>query len=727
MSSNPFADLIPVKSAGISPTPANPGISRFDAILDSFNLGAEKLPHGILQLVGNLTAGKNNLANKVAGYDITGNISRGSGEVASQRQNRLSEIKAQYPYTGMLSELGGGVVSSAPLMAIPGAEALPLVGRGAGFVEPVTSGIAQGAATGASEYVNPDESRLMNTGIGGILGGGAGGLFHGIGILGNKAYNAVKGVFTDPQKQAMYELAKQHNVPISASDIMSDNPIIKSFGSFIDKVPFIGTRGFRQKQMEGAKSAAEDVTDQFRDIMDTMDYGGRTGMKRLNDIAQGGNGNRAKQARNLLEEINNSDHDWNQIMQTSGNFKLFRSKMIADRKYDRVAEIADQFGDVNTSNIDKAVNNMIRQENKSVLKNEGLLGLLGKIKQGLNEEVPGTPASGILDEMGNPLTAEIPAAMSPVKMNFTQLRQFRSDLSDRISDYFKGDNAAIGRKGAGALQAIKDQIDLSLNKFAQSNGNMLKTAWQNADDFYKTAVVPAKDRKLAQALKNDDPDMIYTKFITTGSREGGKGTGRAQRFYNALDNKGRAAVRYGMVSDAFEHALKDDGQFSPAQFAGYLERFTTAKNVVFNATEKAEIDGFKNLMRSVQRSFQELNLPDTGVKSIPYVLAGAATTASPKTMASIAGVTYATKLLFTTDAGKRFLLASSRLKENSPAFQNAVNVFNRMIQSGIEQQGIGMVQDNPSIQNIKSQLGVSANDTPVNDSSSPFSDLIPAG
>lgn len=671
-SRNTFADLIPKAQDSSSPT-SSTGLSPFMAGLEAFNLGAEKLPHGILQLLFESSYAPDALK-------------RGSQEVARSREETLGAIKSERPVLGLLSELAGGITSAAPLMAIPG------VGEAGGLMEAGTAGLGQGLATGAGQYVNPGESRLANTAIGGLLGGPAGLLFRGLGLLGNKAYNAVKGAFSDPGQQAVYELAKQHNVPISAPDIMQ-NPIVKTFGEFVDKIPFIGTRGFRKEQMEGARTAAEEVTDKYKDIMTGTDFGGKTGIKRIQEIADSGQGNRANQARALLDDINNSGHDWNQIMQTSGNMKLFRAKLIADRKYDRVAEIADQFGAVDTSGIENTISKMIAQENESVIKNRGVIGLLDEMKQGVREK----------------------------PLNFTQLRQFRSDLSGQISDYFTGANAAIGKKGVGVLQAVKDQIDRSLNKFSVSNGGALKTAWQNADNFYRYSVAPAKDVKLAQALKNADADTIYSKFITTGTREGGKGTGSAQRFYNALDNKGRAAVRYGMVSDAFEHALKDDGQFSPAQFAGYLDRYTAARDVVFSAGDKAELDGFSSLMRHVQRSFQELNLPDTGVKSIPYIIAGAAIATPLMTMLKAGGMTYAIKKLFTTDAGKRFLLASSKLKDRSPAMQNAVNVFSRMLQEGVEQAGLGMTAENAAIQDTGAGLGRQS------DSSSPFADLIPAG
>lgn len=665
---NPFSDLIPQNKLPLASNPAQPQISTIQALLDSFNLGAEKIPHGLLQFL---------FENKYA----PDKLKLASEEVAKQRQQKLGLLEQQAPISSKIGGLAGGVASSSPFLAIPG------LGEAGTLQEAALTGLTQGAATGGSEYVNPGDSRISNAFSSGLLGAGIGTGLRGIGMTGAKVINAIGNKLENPEIQSLIDAGKKYAVSLLPQDI-SKNLVTKGIGSLLDKAPYLGTKSLRQQQMNEAKNAASFVTNQYKDVMDTVNFGGKTGLARLQEAAAGG-GNRAKQAQDLLQQIQNSGHDWNQIMQTSGNLKLFRSKLIADRKYDILSNAADELGNVDTSNIIKSVDNMLTKENSSVLKNNDAISLLSNIKNGLTDK----------------------------QLNFTQLRQLRSDLSDSISDYFTGANAAIGKKGVGALQAVKDQIDKSLNSFAQNNGERLKTLWKNADGFYKNNVIPAKDKLLANALKNADPDEVYAKFITTGTREGGKGTGRAAKFYNALDEKGRAAIRYGMVSDAFEKAIKEDGQFSPAQFAGHLDRYTTAKNVVFNPTEKAELDGFKKLMRATQKSYQELNQPETGVKTIPYIMSGALLY-HPLTAVKAAAITLGLKQMFMSDAGKKFLLASSKIKEDSPAFTRYISTFGDYLRQGMTLAGQDALNQNYSTQQTQQT-------DQKTEKQNPFADLIP--
>jgi hypothetical protein len=242
---------------------------------------------------------------------------------------------------------------------------------------------------------------------------------------------------------------------------------------------------------------------------------------------------------------------------------------------------------------------------------------------------------------------------------------------------------------------LKMQTDKTLNKFATENGPELKTLWQNADNFYQSAVAPAKDRLLAQSLKNADPDTIYSKWIMQGDKKD-----RATRFYKSLDAKGRAAVRYGMVNKAYQAALKDtgEGMFSPGRMAAELEKVKGARGVLFNGADKAEIDGFTNLMRHIDRSYQAINKPDTGVKTIPYIvaaLAGGATMMAPGATAAAAAATGGLKLLMTTNAGRRLLLASSRLKAGSPQMQKVADNITRFLERGAVVGGVNALSPSP--------------------------------
>lgn len=636
MADNPFLSL-PAAQQSENPfmnLPANQEkMSQSMAGVIGFNTGVENFTHGVMQPIYNA---------------IGGNVSKASQQVAKEREADYQQASNQYPLTAGIASVAGGVGATLPLAVIPG------VGQ-TGLARAATSGLMQGAATGAGQYVNEGDSRLKNAFVGGLVGAGTTSVLQGIGKAGTKAINAYKGNYGDPAQAALIAAGKQHNVPVYAPDI-ANSSAIKNTGRILDEVPVIGMQGERQAQMMAAKNAAENVVGKAKDVMDETAFGGRTGMRAIEQAAKSG-GSRGNAANTLLDDIKASGDDWNRIMQTSGNVNLFRAKLLADQKYAKVANMADQFGGVPLNNTMQSIDDAINTVSQGITPNKDkLLGTLQTIK-------------------GN---------MSNRDFNYSQLRSARSEVGSLIDDYFTGDNAAIGKQGVGSLQALKGAIGGDLDAFAQKTNPQLKTVWKNADNFYGNFVAPAKDRLLAGALKNANPDEVYGKFIGIGAREGGKGTGRAQTFYNALDNKGKAAVKYGMVSDAFEKAYKGDAnQFSPAQFASELDRHAAAKGVFFKGSDKVEIDGFKNLMRHVERSHQVVNKPDTGIKTIPYLIGGALSAGSltaPGTTASIAATTYGLKKLFTTEAGKKLLFSSSVLKPGSEGMEKAAQILQRMLQ-----------------------------------------------
>ncbi len=565
------------------------------------------------------------------------------------------------------------VGNMAPYALMPG-------GVAGGMLKRMLTGGIAGATTGALQYVPEGGSGTFNTIVGGMLGSAAPPI---LGALA-KGWNAKKGGTETPAQKAVIESGKQHNVPVYAADI-SENPVIKGASYTLENVPPIP--GFsmlpaREAQMGAAKNAAHNLTDDLYHQMQQASYGGKTGMRMIQQAASKG-GARSQGANQLLDQMANSGDDWNRILQTSGNVKLFRGKLIADQKYGKVSALADKYGAVDTSNILKAVTHLTQKEQQSVLKNEGLLSTLGKVKQGLLDQRPAQAGSTLVNSNGSKMIPDQAGQIVPKKLTYSQLRQFRSDLGDEISDYFTGKNAVIGQKGVGVLQALKNQVDVSLNKFANTHGNELKVAWRNADHFYKNYITPAKDTLLAKSLKEANPDEIYSKWIKLGDKKD-----RAGRFYNALDDKGKSAVKYGMVNNAYEAAVKRSGKFSPGRFADEMEKVHGAKDVFFRGQDKAEIDGFSNLMDHVSGSFSAVSKPRTGERTIPWFAGlgaglgvGTGVISGGTVAAGLAGTAFVKQML-TSNWGRNYLTAASKLQAGTPAMQSLTDALSRALQRG---------------------------------------------
>jgi hypothetical protein len=659
---NPFADLIPANN--------NANANPFADLIPNNNSAENEPSTAQKALVGLgrsfVDAGEGVKQLALQGAEKVGFAPKGTADNYTQQADEERQFYENTPIgqstTGKVARFVGNAL---PYVAVPGAAAEGLLARIAGNA-------AINAGIGAAQFVPENGSRTLNATAGGLLG--AGGTAVGAGAA--KVINGLKGNLANPAEQAIVNLGEQHNVPVFASDAHPTS-LMNGAAQALEEVPFVGMRGPRQAQMQAAQQAAQNVTSGLENAMLATQYGGKGGLTRLQEVASSGDPRRAAAAQSLLGEIKNSGDDWQKIIENSGNLKLFRSKLIADQKYDKVGQLANQFGDVAPRNALKAVDDALSQANSGLLPDQGLVNKLQTIKQNLISK----------------------------NFNYSQMRDARGEIGSLISDSYKGSNAAVGEKGIGLLQAIKNGIGADMDRFAQNNGQQLKTAWKNADNFYQNAVVPYKDPQLAKALTNASPDEIYSKFVTYGPREGGKGTSRAQRFYNALDEKGRAAVRYGMVSDALENAVNADKRtFSPASFATSLDRHAAAKGVFFKGQDKAEIDGFRNLMRHVDRAPAAVSKPDTGVKLAPLgvglVAGGGAVAAPGATLAGIGGA-YGLRLLMTTRTGRNFLLASSRLKPGSPALQKLYNNAANFIQHGITASTVNGINSPEGYQNAR--------------------------
>jgi hypothetical protein len=615
----------------------DPTMSQGAAALTGFNVGGGRVAQGELQPL-------------LEGGMLGDSIAQSSKNVANQRENDYNAASQQWPKTTLTSSIVGSGVASAPILAIPG--------LGTSRAAKIGSNILQDAGIGLSMYTpgNNLEDRLINTGAA-VLGGRAGaGIARGTEVLLAKPINAAKGVLQEGA-QKVIDLGKKYNVPVFASDAAPTGSALKSVGAGLDNTPIVGTRGERRAQMRAQKQAAQTMTDQAHQAMSDAPYGGLTGISALQAATIAG-GKRSKEAGKALDMASGAGDDWNRVTQASGNVKIARAKIIADKKYDKVEELANKYGDVPRNNSLTSIENAIEDVSNGVLPDQGLIKQLQTIKEN----------------------------MSSKPMDFTAMRKARSDIGGLVSDYYKGNNAAIGAKGSASLQSIKNNIEKDMNVFAQSKDKQLKTVWKNADNFYNNYLVPFKDRSVAQAMKNASPDEIYGQFIKTGSREGDKGTGRASIFYNALDNKGKAAVRYGMISNALDKAVKTQtGLFSPARFASELEKYAAAKGVFFKGGAKAEVDGLTNLMRHTEESFKALKKPETGKQGIPYLIglvAGGTAMVSPILAAAAAGGTYGLKKLMTSDSGRKILLASSKIAPNSPSMQRMVDSARKLMETG---------------------------------------------
>lgn len=486
------------------------------------------------------------------------------------------------------------------------------------------------------------------------------------GKVGGKTIETVgkKGRELPPKVQELEAIAQKHGIDTFAGDLAPKGSKVQGLTESLEKPPFVNIKNERLKQQGQALEAANAMRDAAEKEMIAQNYSSN-GMKNI-EKAAAGNGKRAEAARRVLSQIEGAGEDWNYILKTSGNVKLLDTKLKADALYDRVGVIAKKHGNVDLGSTIKTVDKVISELGELPNTNKAEIAALNGFKKDLMAVEAGQPAGMILDASGNPIIAGTEAGLRPKDLNFNQVRAIRTDINAKINDYMTGKNTLVGENGISALKKVRESLGRDLDRFATSNGPELKEAWKAADTYYKENVIPFRDRTLIKALKAEsNPDEIFKMFVKNGGAEGDFGTGRAQKFFKALDEKGQSAVRYGILKQAAQHATDHTGSFSPAKYATNLEKLAASRAVFFEGASKREVAALAKLMRHIERAGQ-MKTPDTGVKNLSAIL-GLAALQSGKAIPA-AGVAMGLKWLVSSPKGKRLLLTNSVLKPGSKAY-----------------------------------------------------------
>ncbi len=581
---------------------------------------------------------------------------------------------------GILGQIAPEIVAA---LAVPG-------GMTGGLLRRMGTGALAGGGIMGAQFVPEDGSRLENVAAGAALGGAApavvSGIKAGYGLLSRGKNAAINAVAPETQTaKEIRDLGDKFGVPVLGADV--GNPTAAKIGSVLEQVPFSGQTDLRLTQNTQSKVAAEKLVDKAKNEMDLTEFGGSGGLARLQEVAATP-GKRQHAAQELLDKIENSGDDWNKIIQNSGNVGLLQKKLIADKLYDAVAKLARGAGRIALTNTNKAINSGLNFLNKNPVLDKETMSLVSSIKSRLTQEIDEIPGSKIVDASGNPLVPGVEATTKAKQLTFNELREFRSALGNKIEDYYTGKNTAIGKTGAKTLQKIKNAIEKDMESFATKKSGAMKEAWRKADRYYKKELVPFKDVQLAKALKTADADTIYGTFIKSSGGLHSKPT----RFYNALDEKGKAAVRYGMVKNALEDALNPSGSgviFSPAKFDSSLNKISGAKEVFYSGQAKKELEGFQRLMRATQRSGQVAENPATGNRLITAsILGGTAvgTLINPSFLATAAtagALSYGLQRLLNSNVGRKALRDAATGKENTRLSKDGMERAGRLLRGAI--------------------------------------------
>ena len=569
---------------------------------------------GINQLNKQFADKANGLVNSVLGTKLDTNAANRYNEQYKLANATTNNLRTQGGRGGG-DWVRGGTEIAATLPAF-------LVGGGPTLSARIANQAVIGSGVGAARYADDNDDRLLNMAggaVGGAVGQGAGEVVgKGISKVAAKVINARKGNLAPAYKE-IDDLGRQFDVNTSVGDI--------NRGAFtgraevaLEQVPVLGMGGFREAQNTQAVAATNKLSGKLKQAMTDTDY---KALPTIKAQANAGNRNAAR----VLNIVETAGDDTGRILQASAEVRAFREGNIASKLYDKVDDLVKQSGD-----------DAVAPTNTTA-----------KLTQTLDEQGASLSPDDVIIRELTDIQTNLADAAKP--KNFTNMRQLRSRLGSLASELGVSGKGAASKAIADLRQAVDDDI----STFALNSGNAaIKKAYQRADNFYKGAM-QRSDKAIANAMKNNKPDEIYSAFVKTGKGD------RANNFYQALDQKGQAALRYQMADEAISKATNEStGNFSPAKFAGEFERMSEPYGNIFKGNDKKQMDGLVKLMRHIERAGQYKENPPTGNRVIPWLVAGA-TAVNPVTAIKVGGISLFAKSMLTTRAGKNLLLAANKL------------------------------------------------------------------
>lgn len=530
-------------------------------------------------------------------------------------------------------------------------------------------GGALGAATSGRIKTSPDVggeedtywSDLAEKGTAGAFGGALmHGLSEGVARGLGRAINARKGVIAPDYEGAaeIEALSRKHKTRVSFGDATRD-PFARRAEIMSEQGGPLGMTPFRKEQRGEAATEASRIGVAARDEMRAEKWEGLAEIRRE---ARAGKEN----AIEILDEIKNlpDDDEYAKILQLSGKIEPIRRKAVVRKLYDEVRDLSGDL-EVPPTNTLTVLKRELKRLQEDDAPDEKTIQYLANLKKRLEGKDDGIGVSrhgahgghGAEERVLSPVDRALlaPEKEPMVANQFERRRRLRSRLGrDAASDEI------IGTEGNAILMKLRRAVTADMKDAIEKSGDSkLLNKWRKADRYYREELVPFKDKTLAKALTNANYDEIFGALVRRG-----KGV-RAERFLNALPEKGREAVRYGFIMEAMKRATDPDTQlFSPLKFAGYFRNFEDAYGKFYKGQQKWEMDGFLKLMRHIERAGQFDENPPTGNRLIPWLVA-TSQDAAPNFLKA-AGLTAGVRALFTTSAGKKFLMSASDISATSP-------------------------------------------------------------
>jgi hypothetical protein len=545
----------------------------------------QDLPNAGTQMVSALVPDKLERALSVEG--------KTGAETVADQEAMYQDKRVELGGEGIdLGRLAGNIVNPASLAlggtggtAAAAGKAAAVFAKLSPKAQAVLGPMLRGGAAGAMMPVEGTDEfaiqKAKQVGIGAALGPVAEMAGRGIGKVAGRVMGA-RANDIQPGAAASQKLGDEFGVQLSAGDLAPQNKGLTGIESGLEnlRLPFASMSRFRSGQQEQAKAAALKLVDDEYKALAKTQY---LGESRLRALA-GSNDMRAKEAQKIVQMIDDAGTDEKAIIQAAGQNRWLSTKLSADKAFNEVEVLAGA-NPVTPSNTLSAIDNAITKASQEVDVDPATIANLRKWK-GQFENPTSASLDDPIEAAVNQMEGAAPGGEAVVN-TYARMRKFRTDVNKRV------DAATTNETTDSSKLFLKDiaaAVEKDMDEFAKKTPGVAD-ANARANKWYREQVVPYQKQKLAQALTNEDPDKIYGAFIR--SQAEGQDDYAAQRLFKALDNKGKQAVRYGIVKQAMANATKD-GDFSPSAFRKSIQG-TEFKTYFANPAERARVERLVDL------------------------------------------------------------------------------------------------------------------------------------
>lgn len=357
--------------------------------------------------------------------------------------------------------------------------------------------------------------------------------------------------------------------------------------------------------------------------------------------------------------------------------KYLANSVQATRLYQVRNALGDSLGPLDTQPLSEQINLiMSKPENQLNLgSNAGTLRQVMSVLDRAGPDLSGLKGGDLAFVKSNP-QALAQYAGQGVKLSYSDLAAM-SDSMRAAAKSAQGDPAGI------VYKQVADKIDGYLSDLSQRTGGKLAKADSEANAYYKSNVVPFKEKGIATALS--DPQMnsqdIYKHFVSYSQDDPEQGA----RLFKLMSPSGQQAVKAGILGDALSAATDATGFTDPALVKHFLDSIPNATSKYITGDDAKMLQGLNNLIQAGAKPlgpgniYYQRYMQAYGVENLAMGNVGKGT----RQLISPAFYNFLLNQVYRTPRMKDFWLAASKLTPDSPQAAAAVTKFNRMVQQAV--------------------------------------------